>query len=134
MMHDDASLGMGAGVDGVTTGGFAGVDGVAVGGDWSRGQRDVMEPNSQRLGHARLRRQPGEERHLARGLQEVDHTTSTAEFEVFFLNDPTETVAAGRGVDASVKLLEGQEVKTENKQYNRYHRHFLVFSLSLRIF
>ena len=51
----------------------------------------------------------GGEPRSSRQLQ-VDDTTSTAEFEVFFLNDPTETVAAGRGVDASVKLLEGQEV------------------------
>lgn len=44
-----------------------------------------------------------------RGLQ-ADGTTSTANFEVFFLNDPSETAAATRGVDASVKLLEGREV------------------------
>lgn len=62
-----------------------------------------------RGGEGELHRHP----HAGRSLQEEedDGTTSTADFEAVFLNDPGETVAAGRGSGACGKLLDGREVR-----------------------
>ncbi|CAN0458052.1 unnamed protein product, partial [Ectocarpus sp. 8 AP-2014] len=76
-------------------------------GEEEDGRRDGSE------GGGALRQQKQEAEEYRRRRLEVDETTSEAEFEVVFINDPGETAAAERGTEASVKLLEGQESLAE---------------------